>query len=138
MNKRQKTYFLGGFWGVGGTLIEISKNLKIVFHCDYFPMCPESFSSLALQIKKLAIRIARMTNRNPAHKTPKGVNIRIKKKPEKKEKAVKRLIVALRAGAAIQRPPGGVLGSLYHGPQTSRHTHTYLVSPLHLKNDTRG
>ena len=73
-----------------------------------------------------------MTNRNPAHKTPKGVNIRIKKKPEKKEKAVKRLIVALRAGAAIQRPPGGALGSLSHGPQTSRHTHTQIEAPLDI------
>ena len=86
MNKRQKTYFLGGFWGVGGALIEISKNLKIVFHCDYFPMCPESFSSLALQTKKLTIRIHRETNRNPALKTPKGVNIRIKKNRKRKKK----------------------------------------------------
>ena len=84
MNKRQKTYFLGGFGGVGGALIEISKNQKIVFHCDYFAMYPESFSSLAFQTKKLTIRIHRETNRNPALKTPKGVNIRIKIKPEKK------------------------------------------------------
>ena len=79
MNKRQKTYFLGGFGGVGGALIEISKNQKIVFHCDYFAMYPESFSSLAFQIKKLTIRIDRVTNRNPAHKTQRRVNIRTRK-----------------------------------------------------------
>ena len=105
--------------GGGGELLGMYFFIMIILQCK--TVC---FKSLPLQTKKLTIRIARMTNRNPAHKTPKGVNIRIKKKPEKKEKAVKRINVALRAGAAIQRPPGGVLGSLYHGPQTSRHTHT--------------
>ena len=89
MNKRQKTYFLGGFGGVGGALIEISKNQKIIFHCDYFAMYPESFSSLALQTKKLTAIFARETNRNPAHKTQQGVNIRTRKKQETEKMRLK-------------------------------------------------
>ena len=129
MNKRQKTYFLGGFGGVGGALIEISKNQKIVFHCDYFAMYPESFSSLALQTKKLTAIIGQTAYRNPAHKTQQGVGIRTEKKREKMKCGKNDECKPSGQGAAIQRPPGGFWGLCITGPHTSRHTQRLSRSP---------
>ena len=119
--------FFGGWGGNGGWGGTFG---NVLFHCDYFAIYPESFSSLAFQTKKLTIRIHRETNRNPALKTPKGVNIRIKKKTGKKRKSGKKVNCGPSGRCRDTETPWGGFGvSLSRAANIQTHSH-YLEIPL--------